>query len=62
MKKGLIVEFSQMNGSSLPGVVRAFDNDTVTIDFNHPLCGQSLKFKLEILSIAPHDADKRALF
>lgn len=62
LKKGLIVEFSQMNGSHLPGVVRAFDSDTVTIDFNHPLCGQSLKFKLEILSIAPHDADKRALF
>ena len=62
LKKGLIVEFSQMNGSHLPGVVRAFDENTVTIDLNHPLCGQELKFKLEIVSIAPHDADKVALF
>jgi FKBP-type peptidyl-prolyl cis-trans isomerase SlpA len=62
LRKGLIIEFSQMNGSVLPGVVRDFDDETVTIDFNHPLCGQKLKFKLEVVSIAPHDADKVALF
>lgn len=62
LRKGLIVEFAQMNGSHLPGVVRDFDDDTVTVDFNHPLCGQKLKFKLEVVSIAPHDDDKKALF
>lgn len=62
LRKGLIIEFSQMNGSVLPGVVRDFDENTVIIDFNHPLCGQKLKFKLEVVSIAPHDADKVALF
>ena len=62
LRKGLIVEFAQMNGSHLPGVVRNFDDNTVTVDFNHPLCGQKLKFKLEIVSIAPHDDDKVAMF
>lgn len=62
LRKGLIVEFQQMNGHALPGVVREFDEETVTVDFNHPLCGQTLRFKLEIVSIAPHDADKVALF
>ncbi len=62
LRKGLIIEFAQMNGNALPGVVRDFNDDTVIIDFNHPLCGQKLKFKLEVVSIAPHDADKVALF
>ncbi len=61
LRLGLIIEFAQMNGCVIPGVVREFDDNTVLIDFNHPLCGQQLKFKIEIVSIAPHDENKMAL-
>ncbi len=62
MRIGLIVEFEQINGAKLPGIIRALNDTEATIDFNHPLCGQTLKFKIEILSIAPHDPEDRALF
>jgi FKBP-type peptidyl-prolyl cis-trans isomerase SlpA len=50
---GLIISFSQPNGMELPGIVRAVDGDSVTVDFNHPLAGQTLTFDVEILAINP---------
>ena len=37
--------------AELPGVVKAFDDDQVTIDFNHPLAGKTLTFEVEILEV-----------
>lgn len=53
LKPGMIIEFTHMNGQSLPGIVRQFDDTAVTVDFNHPLCGQTLAFEVEILAIDP---------
>lgn len=51
LEPGLIVEFTQPNESILPGVVRKIDAEGVTVDFNHPLAGQSVTFEVEILAV-----------
>jgi FKBP-type peptidyl-prolyl cis-trans isomerase SlpA len=48
---GTILAFPQQNGQELPGIVTAIAGDTVEINFNHPLCGQDLKFEVEIIKI-----------
>lgn len=53
LEPGVIVEFSQMQGTSLPGIIRVVSDDDVQVDFNHPLCGQTLTFEVDILAIDP---------
>ena len=38
-------------GTELPGVVKAFDEQQVSIDFNHPLAGKPLTFEVEIIEV-----------
>ena len=35
-KVGTIILFDQPNGSELPGIIRAVEGMSVTVDFNHP--------------------------
>lgn len=51
-EEGMIIAFTQPDGSELPGIIRAVAGDSVTVDFNHPLAGQTITFDVEILSIA----------
>jgi len=51
LAEGLVVSFADANKSELPGVVKSFDEDKVTIDFNHPLAGEILSFKVEIIDV-----------
>ena len=51
LAEGLVISFSDQAGSELPGVVQGFDEQTVTVDFNHPLAGKSLIFDVEILAV-----------
>ena len=50
---GLMISFAQQDGKELPGTVASFDDDEVHIDFNHPLAGHDLSFKVEILAVEP---------
>lgn len=51
LSEGLMVSFSDANNSELPGVVKAFNQDEVVVDFNHPLAGQTLKFVVDIQAV-----------
>lgn len=51
LSEGLLVIFNDAANTELPGVVKAFDDNQVTIDFNHPLAGKSLNFEVEILDV-----------
>ena len=51
LEKGLVFSFAQQDGKELPGVLADFDEDEVFIDFNHPLSGHDLLFKVEIIAI-----------
>jgi len=50
---GAIIAFTQPDGTDLPGIVRAVEGGSVTIDFNHPLAGQPVVFEVEIISVSP---------
>jgi FKBP-type peptidyl-prolyl cis-trans isomerase SlpA len=52
-QEGMIIAFSQPNGQEIPGIVRDVVGDSVTVDFNHPLAGQTVTFDVEILSVNP---------
>jgi len=53
LSEGLLVIFNDAANTELPGVVKAFDEAQVTIDFNHPLAGKTLSFEVEILGVKP---------
>ncbi|MCE0559069.1 FKBP-type peptidyl-prolyl cis-trans isomerase [Motilimonas sp. E26] len=48
---GAIIAFTQPDGNELPGIVREVTGESVTVDFNHPLAGQSLTFDVDVISI-----------
>lgn len=50
---GAIMLFTAMDGSEMPGVVREVNGDSITVDFNHPLAGQTVHFDIEVLEVDP---------
>jgi FKBP-type peptidyl-prolyl cis-trans isomerase 2 len=54
LKEGMVIPLQSKDGTSrLIGTVRSVGEETITVDFNHPLAGQSLTFDVEIVSIEP---------
>jgi FKBP-type peptidyl-prolyl cis-trans isomerase SlpA len=47
---GNIITFSQPGGE-LPGMIKEINGDSVTIDFNHPLAGQTVTFVIDLVDI-----------
>jgi FKBP-type peptidyl-prolyl cis-trans isomerase SlpA len=45
---GLVCSFADAAGGELPGLVIAFDEEEVTVDFNHPLAGRTILFDVHI--------------
>ncbi|EPJ46443.1 MAG: hypothetical protein OFPII_21250 [Osedax symbiont Rs1] len=50
LEEGLVVSFQDPSGE-LPGIVSSFDDSDVVVDFNHPLAGKALQFKVQILQV-----------
>ncbi|ABM04956.1 peptidylprolyl isomerase, FKBP-type [Psychromonas ingrahamii 37] len=48
---GSIITFTQPNGEELPGIIREIIADSVTVDFNHPLAGQTVTFEVDVLEV-----------
>lgn len=51
LEPGLVISFDNGSGE-LPGVVQEVGEDEVTVDFNHPLAGQTLNFHVKIIEVA----------
>ena len=49
-KVGNIITFSQPGGE-LPGMIKEVNGSSVTIDFNHPLAGQTVTFIIDLVEI-----------
>ena len=45
---GLVFSFGDAAGGELPGLIIAFDDEEVTVDFNHPLAGRTILFDVLI--------------
>lgn len=52
-RPGLIVAFTAPDGEELPGTVVALQGDHARVDFNHPLAGREVVFRVQILSVRP---------
>lgn len=55
---GHVVPMSDDRGRPLNGTVVAFDDQSVTMDFNHPMAGKNLHFSGEILGIRQATAEE----
>jgi len=53
LAQGLVVSFADAAGSETPGIIVDADDKQVTVDFNHPLAGKSILFKVEIIAVVP---------
>lgn len=51
LQVGQIISFALPSAQEIPGKVLAIGDDTVQVDFNHPLAGHNLRFELEILAV-----------
>lgn len=45
------VQFTSPAGQRFAGRIRALDDDSALIDFNHPLAGQTLQFDVRVIGI-----------
>jgi len=52
IKVGSVLIAQAPNGAQIPLRVVKADEKEVTIDFNHPLAGQTLNFKIKVLEIS----------
>lgn len=50
---GMMMEFEDKGKNTLPGVISQITDDTVEVDFNHPLAGKSVNFKVHIFRVTP---------
>lgn len=48
---GLIIAFTTPAGDELPGTILQVHGEEVRVDFNHPLAGHQLLYKVEILNV-----------
>jgi FKBP-type peptidyl-prolyl cis-trans isomerase SlpA len=48
LELGLVCSFADAAGGEVPGMVVAFDESEVTVDFNHPLAGRTILFDVHI--------------
>ncbi|HSB96634.1 MAG TPA: peptidylprolyl isomerase, partial [Spongiibacteraceae bacterium] len=51
LHEGLVISFADASKAELPGVVKYIGADEVTVDFNHPLAGQTLIFAVAIVDV-----------
>ena len=51
LETGLVVSFADAANNELPGVVSRLEEDSVTVDFNHPLAGHTVTFTVHIIDV-----------
>jgi FKBP-type peptidyl-prolyl cis-trans isomerase SlyD len=51
LKDGMVLYGSGENGETVQVIVQSFNDEEVTIDYNHPLAGKTLMFTVKILDI-----------
>ena len=52
-QQGSVVAFKDPAGHELPGVIERIGEQSVTVNFNHPLAGKAIVFRARILTVLP---------
>ena len=50
---GQIIAFALPNGEEAAGMVLGVEGGQVEVDFNHPLAGHEISFRVQIISVSP---------
>ena len=50
---GMIIGFTTPAGDEVPGMVVSTDEETIKVDFNHPLAGHEIRFTVEVVEVKP---------
>ena len=58
LQEGMQLYGQGENGETVMVTVKAFDDNTVTIDYNHPLAGKDLTFNVKILDVREATPDE----
>ena len=48
---GMMLEMTDSDGNTFPATITKVDADKISVDFNHPLAGKTLQFKVKIVKI-----------
>jgi len=51
LTSGMVIAFKDAAGSELPGVIADIQDESIVVDFNHPLAGKDLDFEVEIVEV-----------
>ena len=51
LEPGLIIEFITPSGDTLPGTILEVTEESVKVDFNHPLAGQVVRYEVKIIQV-----------
>lgn len=57
LQPGLVISFADPSGER-PGVVKRVQQDTVVVDFNHPLAGKAIDFEVHIHAVSHGQAEE----
>lgn len=50
-ERGQVIAFSTQDGGEAPGLVLSVTDQSVEVDFNHPLAGREVVYRVQILSV-----------
>jgi len=58
LKEGMTLYGQGEDGSTVQVTVKSFDDESVEVDFNHPLAGKDLLFDVEVTEVRDATADE----
>ena len=58
LKPGMVLQANSPDGNSFPAVIKEVKDAAVLLDFNHPLAGKQLQFKVKIVGVEAAPAGK----
>jgi FKBP-type peptidyl-prolyl cis-trans isomerase SlpA len=61
LEPGLIIEFANEDGDTLPGTIQSFDEMEVRVDLNHPLAGQTVRYSVKIVAVDSDTVETKTL-
>ncbi|MEA2100975.1 MAG: peptidylprolyl isomerase [Thermodesulfobacteriota bacterium] len=50
-EKDMMINMQDKSGKTMPGIITALNEDSITIDLNHPLAGKDLSFNIKVVGI-----------